>query len=564
MNRWLCTRLVGIASLALVGTFAVAEGEDTPRPATPAEHLQLLRQAHGLYEAGEFGQAAPLYERLLAADPFHGTVKIRLARSLLETGQFDRGHALAIEALEAGFGPEATGLLLLARAAAAAGKGDLALDLLERAVATPLERRPDLKTDEAFASLRSNPRFRRIAGFLPEGELTREEGWRYDLDFFLAEARRLHAAPSRVAHSPEFAASVEALKRRVGDLTDDEISVELQKIVVSLGDGHTHIRPGSSERVKFQMLPVVFYFFTDGVYIVDAEESRHDLIGSRVAAIGGRPLDGVIDDLRPFVNRDNDQGLLWMGPLLLRHLGMLRAMGHTDRTDRAALTLEDREGRRRDVELTPGTHEGSSSLPPPRGVTPPLWLSRPDRMFWLEPLPPAHALYVQINGIQNTRDKSLAAFTDDIRAALAEHRSRHLILDLRRNPGGNNFLIWPLVRLVITHEEAHPDNRVFVITGRNTFSACQNFINFLDRMTVVTFVGEPSSSRPNFVGESTRVELPWSGLMLSISSRYWQDSFPGDRRPYIQVSLPVQLSSADYFAGRDPVMEALAELMRTP
>ena len=50
-------------------------------------------------------------------------------------------------------------------------------------------------------------------------------------------------------------------------------------------------------------------------------------------------------------------------------------------------------------------------------------------------------------------------------------------------------------------------------------------------------------------GEDTDVVLPWSGLGLSISTRYWQDSYPGDRRPWIAPDLPVPVRAADYFAG---------------
>ena len=44
---------------------------------------------------------------------------------------------------------------------------------------------------------------------------------------------------------------------------------------------------------------------------------------------------------------------------------------------------------------------------------------------------------------------------------------------------------------------------LFVIIGRRTFSAAQNTVNMIEKNTNATFVGEPTGSRPNFVGEST-------------------------------------------------------------
>jgi hypothetical protein len=74
--------------------------------------------------------------------------------------------------------------------------------------------------------------------------------------------------------------------------------------------------------------------------------------------------------------------------------------------------------------------------------------------------------------------------------------------------------------------------------------------------TRAVFLGEPTGSSPNAIGEHTVVPLPYSGLMLSISSRYHQQSYPGDERAWIAPDVPVAMTSADYFAGRDPVLEA--------
>ena len=42
-----------------------------------------------------------------------------------------------------------------------------------------------------------------------------------------------------------------------------------------------------------------------------------------------------------------------------------------------------------------------------------------------------------------------------------------------------------------------------------------------------------------------------------MASRYWQLSAADDPRLTIEPDIPVALSSADYLAGRDPVLEAV-------
>ena len=80
-------------------------------------------------------------------------------------------------------------------------------------------------------------------------------------------------------------------------------------------------------------------------------------------------------------------------------------------------------------------------------------------------------------------------------------------------------------------------------------------------MTDAIFVGEPSSSSPNFVGEETQVLLPYSGTIVSISNLYWQDSQPWDNRPWIAPDIPATLSFDDYANGRDPALASILDVI---
>ena len=61
---------------------------------------------------------------------------------------------------------------------------------------------------------------------------------------------------------------------------------------------------------------------------------------------------------------------------------------------------------------------------------------------------------------------------------------------------------------------------LFVILGRNTFSAAMSAVTDLERQTECLFVGEPSCSGPNFRGQANPVTLPCSGLRLSCASHF--------------------------------------------
>ncbi len=137
-------------------------------------------------------------------------------------------------------------------------------------------------------------------------------------------------------------------------------------------------------------------------------------------------------------------------------------------------------------------------------------------------------------------------------------------MDLRHNGGGDTYLYPPLLKTLLFYELTQPDGRIFALIGRNTFSAAQNFTNDVDRLTAAVFVGEPTGSRPSFVGESTRVVLPYSDVGVSISTRLHQHAYATDRRIWVAPDIPVALSSTDYFANRDPALAAILEIICQP
>jgi hypothetical protein len=188
------------------------------------------------------------------------------------------------------------------------------------------------------------------------------------------------------------------------------------------------------------------------------------------------------------------------------------------------------------------------------GVPPaPLYLRNIAQNFWIAPLGDS-ALYVQFNQVTDAPDETLAAFAVRLAAAVRDRPPRTLIIDVRHNNGGNLNLLTPLVTTLRNYESSRRDARIYVLMGRNTFSAAQFFLGRMDRETNARFAGEPSSSRPNFVGEETPVQLPWSGGVGSISDRY-HESIPGDTREWIAPVIRYNPSARDYFANKDSLLD---------
>lgn len=535
----------------------------------PVQYLAKKDSLWSVFEARDFSSAYRLARALTMAWDRDSAVWARLGIAAERTGHSE-------EALEAytrafNFGTAYQSYLAIRTAAVAIqlGERDIAVSWIRRALDSGLENRSELQTMEEFQNLRSDPEFRRLAGFAPDASADRTARWRFDLNYLQEEARRLHASPRRQAFSSAFTDGLAALRDSVQQLSDEDILHGLQRVIVLLGDGHSvvyGIPPAKGGRPP--TLPVVMYQFDDGLFVVDADSAHTDLIGDQVLAFGGVPADSVLQRLAPYVNHDNAMTIRWLGVrFYMRDVGWLHAVGAASDDSRAELSLRAPDGIVRQVRLRsvsnqlprklrwPWRHEKEGAAA--RHGDPPLWLQNPDLHYSTRWLPDEGVLYFDFNQVRNEKGHPLKAFAAQLRARLDSTAARNLVVDVRRNNGGNNSLLEPLLRTLEWFDQDRPGNRIFVITSRNTFSAAQNFVNRMDRRTDANFVGEPSASCPNFTGEDTQVVLPYSKAHLSISSQYWEDSDPGDERQWIAPDMPVGLSSIDYFSGRDPALDAV-------
>jgi hypothetical protein len=391
----------------------------------------------------------------------------------------------------------------------------------------------------------------------------RVTGWRSDITFWLDQLRKQHYVYKSKPLPPALLRAADELKANVPRYSDDRVLFEMQRLAAFVGDGHTYVLPLGAEHVRGSVIPLRFYLFSDGMFVIDAQPGYEKWIGSKLVAIDKTPTARIIELMKPAISADNPFMYKWIGPPFLNIRGVIEAMTNASYTGSVPVTLMDRAGRVQTEKfpfVPPPRMEGVPKLIPsrlPGAPAVPLWLTDVRRNFWMKSLSPSQ-LYVQFNNVVDDEGHTLKQAGAELDSALKAERPMTLIMDVRHNNGGNSYLYPPIIDALTAWESAVPKGNFYVLTGRNTFSAAQNFISQLDKRTRAIFVGEPSSSKPNFVGEENNMQLPWSGAIISISNR-WHENIPGDTRQWIEPDIKIELSSKDYFANRDPI---LARLLR--
>lgn len=538
---------------------------------TPDQYYELRLGAQWLERGGDTRAAAEAYERLVQAYRWDSMNWWSLGYARYRLGEFRASADAFRQADQLGVPATARWLPgLSAMAYARAGEQDSALVWLKRAVVDYRYENPRaLFEDSALSRLSQDARFQALAPPRIGSGTSRTEGWGADLDYLLALVRRVNpeygAPPDRLVNAAE------RLRGRLGELTDVQIAVEMQRLLAMLGQSHNDLMfpfvPGAGGRITFTNLPLTFYQFPEGLYIIDAKRPHEDLIGARVLRFGSTGVAEATRAVEDLIARDSESQVPWFAPTFLRIPEVLWALGVTEDAKRPSLTIVDRAGRTRSVEMDPVALERRPKLFAPRMLNapePPLSLRNVAEAHWFEPLPEHLAVYVQFNQVTNEREESLSEFALRLRSYLAEHPDvQNLIVDVRHNNGGNSYLYAELLRTLVAFD-VRDETRLFMIAGRNTFSAAINFAVDVDRLTNAVFVGEPTGGKPAAYGDPPSFVLPYSGLQGEVAAVVWNLSSPRDGRPWIAPDVPVALTAEHYFANRDPVLETILRLLQRP
>ncbi|MCW6009493.1 hypothetical protein K1W54_33860 [Micromonospora sp. CPCC 205371] len=542
--------------------------------------LDMVARAERLSRSESWPQAAREWQAVVDLNSVNGVFWDRLAEARFSTGDYasalaayQRAEALGVWPVR---GPDRVPITSIfpgeiwyrmACCHAMLDDTEQALAALATAVRQQLRDLDRAATDIHLASLREDPRFRDLLGIDGHSELSQVDGWRADLRTLRREIHR--RVPFRDVIDDAFEDAVDNLDRAIPDLADARIVVEMWRLLRRLGDGHARINTRRAFPDWSRSVPIWFFLFDEGLFIPQADPRYESLLGAQVLAIDGRSVPQVIDALDPLLTRDNEYGPTANAPTWMRQPVFLHAVGVADDPGGLTLTVRLADGGVHDItvaaEPAPEPHPwptwcSPTSLRLTDGAHAPAYLRDVDNRYWFEHLPAANLVYFQFNSIGDKPDEPLSAFYEQMFAAIDEHDASALVIDLRWNGGGNTFLVEPLVHHIIRRDRINRHGGLFVITGRNTFSAAQNTTTFLDRHTQAVFVGEPTGSSPNFVGETVPFRLPYSGIEVNVSDLYWQTSWPNDRRAAIAPDIYAPPTFAAYRAGRDPAMDAILAL----
>ncbi len=372
----------------------------------------------------------------------------------------------------------------------------------------------------------------------------------------------IHPDPFRSVSKRRFRSEVGALAQRAETISRNELLVGVLRIIALLGprNGHTGLFPGDPSHARpLSLYPLRLYDFADGVFVVDARDKT--LVRNRLVAIEATPVARVLELVRPLTPSDNPWNTRGLSMHFLLTAEVLDGLGITDGAGPVTFTFERPGGQRVDVELTaiPGPQYANTFADPHHGHNPsslpraprPLYLAGSAKSMWARTLASGRAVYLGYNSVVEPTN----AFVRSLERRVRDPKVRRVVVDVRLNGGGDNTTYGSLTS-ILNSPAIDRRGKLYVLIGRATFSAAANFAAELDRDTRATFVGEPTGGGVETYGDTFPLALPTAGWNVYIAARYHhRKKSAKDRRLAVGADIRVDLTSAQYFSGRDPVLE---------
>ncbi|MGG7177560.1 peptidase S41 [Clostridium paraputrificum] len=335
-----------------------------------------------------------------------------------------------------------------------------------------------------------------------------EEKWIEDIDYLKDNLIGKHKNLFFNISREEFEDKLRYLKSLINELDYDEMKVELSRVVASVRDAHTSL----AFPVK-KYIPLKFYWFKEGIYIVDTTDMYKHLLYKKILSIEGMAIDKVMADIREIVSCENEYFFKAKSMNYLNIAEVLYGLIIIDSTDKVKIGLEDEE-----VELETVYRDElvyiNNELPQ--------YLKEEKDNFCYKYFKDSEELYIYYNSCREKGDIKIENKITEVINYINRNQITKVTIDLSNNLGGDSRLIRPLIDYIKGNNSINTKENLKIKIGRETFSSALINAYEFKWETNGIIVGEPSGGKPNCFGEILRFVLPNSKFNVSYSTKYYK------------------------------------------
>ncbi len=387
-------------------------------------------------------------------------------------------------------------------------------------------------------------------------EPTRDQ-WQSDIDTLAENLLGRHPNFFTKHTVEEFEDAIDDLNQRIDTLEDAQIIIELSRLVALGGDPHTNIELSTYAKTMHR-LPIQVIVLSDGVFISAATAPYKELVGTQILKFGNTDTLDAFNRIGALFAYENHSRLINAGSSYITLVPALEAVGLTDAFDADAFELTIGDGQtKRTVTLDctiPTTRPQWVSFAQNFKDGMPLMYRKSRGNYQTEFLKDSGIMYLAYNKCEDAEDFPMKLLSTFIIEKSDEFDARRLVIDLRFNGGGDETVLWTLMDQLEKNGQFKNKGDIIVLISRYTFSSAMTNAHQLKERLGAVLIGEPTGGKPNHFGQLDSFILPNSGLAVYHSTKWFQ-KVEGDPDA-VHPDVLIEVGSADFFAGHDPVLEA--------
>lgn len=377
-----------------------------------------------------------------------------------------------------------------------------------------------------------------------------------DLRYVKEELPKHHKNLYANISKKEFNARMDQLIDRIDQLSNTQVFIELNKIIVSVKDAHTSINYWDG-----YLYPLRFWIFDGKVFIVNADKEQEEMMYSQVLKIDGVAIEDIMEQLTSLISHENESWVLAMFPQYLQAPVFLKGLGIVKDKAQAVFTVGI-DGKAKDftvtaLEFKEGTNDNVDKV---NTSTVDAIIGKYDQNYSYNFLSEQNTLYFAYNACADMESRSFADFNNEMMNMAEEKKVSKIIVDLRSNSGGNSEILNPFTKRLKGYIKKKPEVKVYILVGRNTFSSGMFAIyRIKEAAPEAVSVGEPTGGALDCYGDVRIMKLPNSQVPLGYSTKYFIFSkmfrYKNEGVGTFLPDISLQPTMEDYINGNDVVLE---------
>jgi hypothetical protein len=376
--------------------------------------------------------------------------------------------------------------------------------------------------------------------------------WSNDINFFQSQLEHNHINLYHSISKKDFDSKLSDLKRLLPNYNKYQVMVEMMRITRLIGDGHTIYGYWSNDYSRF---PVYLSLFDNELRVIKTTFDYRHLLGKKLTAIDGTEINELINIISPVVQGvDNQHSLEHFLPNTINVAEVLFGLKITKQLYIANFEFADDNGINQSVILNSITHDNLKSLITEELNERPVNLGEPLRStngIWLLADIPTNTAYIRFDSYPGYLKMLL--FARSVKKQILKHQIRYLIIDFRRNGGGNFFEGLVLAQMLVTIDSLDWEHGIYALIGKETFSAGVSNAAQFKQILNAKLVGETTGGNPYGYQDADRFLLPNSKWTVQYSKRLFrmQDNQTNGLVPDIKI----ESDWSDYKQNRDKQLE---------